>query len=117
MIYFFIRGRDKSEYWILQLLFPFLNIEVQKLIESVPFQMNIWKKNGRSSFVPHKPCLILVDDGTYSGTQCADHICTIIDDLINLNKLYPELFVTPKLEIVFGFAYATHQALSLLQIS
>lgn len=113
-IYFFIRGRDKSEYWILQLLFPLLNIEVQGLMEMNSLSNEHLEEEWKIILRATKPCLILVDDGTYSGTQCADHVFTIIDDLINLNKLYPGLLMTPKLEIVFGFAYATTQALMLI---
>lgn len=113
-IYLFIRGREKSEYWILQLLFPFLNFEIRALLEIGRESSMKMMKTWPEILSANHPCLILVDDGTYSGTQCADHICSIIEDLIHIKKDYPTLFIHPKLEIVFGFAYATLQAITLI---
>lgn len=118
-IYFFHRGQAKSEYWILQLIFPFLNFEVQGVIE-ISNNFNCLDDENQNALEKLKNALssntglLFVDDGSYSGTQCIDHIHHVLLRLEHLLKIVPKLFHDASIELVFGFAYTTSHATALI---
>ena len=119
-VYFLYRGKDKSEYWALQLMYPFLNFKSHDVIEIPPGMDLSSDKNEaiylnlRKALHAKNSCLILVDDGTYSGTQCFDHVMNTAYRLEQLYQEQPELFEGASIDMVFVFAYATQRAMDLI---
>jgi hypothetical protein len=122
-VFIFHRGKIKSEYWILMLIYPFLNFKIADVIELgndydfssdinqaiiLKLQTRLHSKNS---------CLILIDDGTYSGNQCLDHILHIAFRLEQIRKNQPEYFNEATIELIFAFAYATQHASNLINQS
>jgi hypothetical protein len=119
-VYFLYRGKDKSEYWALQLMYPFLNFKSHDVIEIPPGMDLSSDKNEviysklQEALHAKKSCLVLVDDGTYSGTQCADHVINTAYRLEQLHQKNPDLFDGASIDMVFAFAYATQRAMGLI---
>jgi hypothetical protein len=109
----FYRGKKKSEYWLLQLIYPFLNFTPTELIEiyddydfsSDKNQATILKL--QNALHSKNSCLLFIDDGTYSDTQCFDHLVHIAYRLNHIHQKQPEYFNESSIELVFAFTYAT----------
>lgn len=122
-IYFLCRGKQKSEHWILQLIYPFLNFRANGVIEipegtdlSSSKNQDVTLKLGEA-LRSKDSCLILIDDGTYSGCQCGDHIVNIALRLDDMYKSKPGDFNETSIELIFAFAYVTQQAMGLINNS
>jgi hypothetical protein len=119
-VYFLYRGKDKSEYWALQLMYPFLKFKAHDVIEIPPGMDLSSDKNEaiysrlQEALHAKNSCLVLVDDGTYSGTQCADHVINTAYRLEQLYQKKSESFHDASIDMVFAFAYATQRAMGLI---
>jgi hypothetical protein len=116
----FHRGQYKSEYWVLKLIYPFLDFQISNVIE-IYMEYDLSSKEDQAvilqletSLQTKNSCLLLIDDGTYSGEQCGDHILHIAYRLEHIRQKQPEYFEQSTVELVFAFAYATQRASNLI---
>lgn len=116
-VYLFYRGEKKSEYWILKLIFPFLNFNVADIIEVSNDYEFVDEKNQNTilklteAVNTPKSCLMLIDDGSYSGAQCSDHVMHLLYRLAHIHQTLPTDAFKGSLELVFAFTYTTNHAL------